>query len=70
MITKKELKNRVAARRQKLESESEKLDLFKDSISSLIEDIKKRTVIYGMLHSLPLWQRLESLMDDSEILFR
>ena len=64
MITKDELLNRVATRKQELEVENEKLIQFRNKVTAFIEDIKGRSTIYKLIKNLPIWKELEKLIEE------
>lgn len=61
MISKETLEERVAIRRQELQTENERLTEFRVKVGAFVSDIKGRSVIYNLVKNLSLWKELEQL---------
>ena len=66
MISKEELRKRVASRKQEIESENDKLREFKERVTAFIEDIKSRSTIYKLIKNLSFWKELEKLIEGDD----
>ena len=66
MITKAKLQRRVDARKQVIEREIARSGRFREIITSFVNDIKARSVIFNLLKNLPVWKELERLIEDKE----
>ena len=63
-MTKKELQQRVNARKQEIEAEENRLADFREKVTDFVNDIKGRATIYALIKNLSLWKTLESLIDN------
>ena len=63
-MTKSKLQKRVNTRKREIQADRETLMRFREKTSEFVNDIKSRSVIYGMIKSLPLWKALEALIED------
>lgn len=63
-MMKSKLQKRVNTRKREIQADRETLMRFIEKTSEFVNDIKSRSVIYGMIKSLPLWKALEALIED------
>lgn len=63
-MTKSELRRRVSARKNELDSQSAKLNKLREGLIKFIDEIKGRSAIYNLLKNLPLWKKLTELIQD------
>lgn len=62
MIDRKELERRVEVRKQELSTRDAALLRLQEKISSFINDIKGRSVIYNLVKNLSVWKELENMI--------
>lgn len=64
-MTKREMRQRVDARKQKIEAEESSLFDFRKQVKDFVDDIKGRSTIYALIKNLSLWKKLEALVNNN-----
>lgn len=65
-MTRVELRRRVNARKQEVETQQAQYDGMFGKLTSFVKEMRSRSVIYNLLKNLPVWKELEALIGEKE----